>query len=274
VRVPNVVQTGKQSPFFIAGFIPTVLYLSFIGLPLVGLVLKAITSEGLIDALTGSLVIDAMLVTLVSSLTTVVIIFIVGTPLAYVIARAQFPGKRIVDITIEFPLVLPPTVAGLGLLMIFGADGFIGKMFSFFGIDIPFTIVAVILAQTFVAAPFYIRSARIGFESINPMYEHLSRTLGRSKIFTFWHVSFPLALRSIIAGLTLAWARAISEVGATIVFAGNFPGRTQTLSLSVIAGLEISLSFALAVSLLLISIAVGILVVINIIANQTKWRSY
>ena len=106
------------------------------------------------------------------------------------------------------------------------------------------------------------------------MYEHLSRTLGRSKLFTFWHVSFPLALRSIIAGLTLAWARAISEVGATIVFAGNFPGRTQTLSLSVIAGLEISLSFALAVSLLLIGIAVGILVVINVLANQTKWRNY
>ena len=272
--VPKIPLTRRPPVFFVAGFLPTVLYLGFIGLPLVGLVVQAIIGEGIVDALTGTLVVDAMLVTLVSSLTTVVIIFIVGTPLAYVIARTNFRGKRIVDITIEFPLVLPPTVAGLGLLMVFGADGLIGKLIASIGIEIPFTIVAVILAQTFVAAPFYIRSARIGFESINPMYEHLSRTLGRSQMWTFWYISFPLALRSIIAGLTLAWARAISEVGATIVFAGNFPGRTQTLSLSVISGLEISLSFALAVSLLLISIAIAILVLVNILANQTRWRSY
>ena len=264
----------RKSPFFVAGFFPTVLYLGFIGLPLVGLVVKALMGDGVVDALTGNLVIKAMLVTLVTSLITTFIIFLFGTPLAYTIARNDFPGKRIVDIAIEFPLVLPPTVAGLGLLMVFGIESVAGNLLSLIGIEIPFTIIAVILAQTFVSAPFYIRSARIGFESVNPMFEHLSRTLGRSQIRTFLNISFPLAIRSIIGGLTLAWARAISEVGATLVFAGNFPGRTQTLSLAVIAGLEINLSFALAVSLLLIGISAGILIIVNILASRSKWSNY
>jgi len=191
------------------------------------------------------------------------IAFGVGTPVAYLLARENFRGKAVVDTLIDLPMVLPPAVAGIALLMAFGRRGILGATFSAFGIELPFTTAAVVIAETFVAAPFYVRSAKAGFGAVDRRLEQMSALLGVSDWKTFWRVTLPLAAPSVVSGLLMTWARALGEFGATIMFAGNFPGRTQTMPLAIYSGLEANLDSALALSLILVIVSFGVLLAIR-----------
>ena len=196
------------------------------------------------------------------------ITFGAGTPVAYLLARQSFFGKSVVDTLIDLPMVLPPAVAGIALLMAFGRRGLLGPAFSSLGIELPFTTAAVILAETFVAAPFYVRSAKAGFGGVDRKLEQMSALLGVSNLETFLRITFPLAAPSLLGGLLMTWARALGEFGATIMFAGNFPGRTQTMPLAIYSGLESNLDSALVLSFLLVIVSFGILFAVRAISPK------
>ncbi len=198
-------------------------------------------------SLSGSTTIITMIVTVVA-----------GTPVAYLLARRRFPGRTALDTLIDLPIVLPPSVAGIALLMAFGRRGLFGEYLSSMGISIPFTQTAVVLAQLFVSSPLYIKSAEAGFASVNREYEQAAAVDGASSWKIFRRVTMPLSFHALAGGAVMTWARALGEFGATIIFAGNFPGRTQTMPLAIYMGFEIDLRIAvtLAVILLLISFVV------------------
>jgi len=177
---------------------------------------------------------------------------------------------KIVDSLVELPIVLPPVVAGVAMLMAFGRQGILGPFLQDAGITLPFTTAAVIFAQIFVASPFYVRAAKLGFQGVARDYEDVSQTLGISPWWTFWRLSLPLAAPSITTGLTLAWARSISEFGATIMFAGNLTGKTQTMPLAIITAMESDLDKALALSVLLLAGSVTLLVTLGVIARRQQ----
>ncbi|MBI4329620.1 MAG: molybdate ABC transporter permease subunit [Chloroflexi bacterium] len=247
------------TPWSLLGNAPAILYLLFIGIPFVALFLRAIALGGLGESLSDPLVLRSLLLSLVTSLISMGIVVIGGTPLAYALARSRFLGHRLVDALVELPLVLPPVVAGLAMLMAFGRQSPLGRAMEEVGIVLPFTTAAVVFSQIFVSAPFYIRAARLGFQAVDATYEDLSRTLGRSPWDTFRRISLPLALPSLLGGLALAWARALSEFGATLMFAGNFPGVTQTMPLAILSALESDLSNALALAVILTIVSVALL---------------
>ena len=183
-----------------------------------------------------------------------------GLPFAYLLARFPFRGRAFVDTLVDLPMTLPPTVAGLALLLTFGRMGLLGSHLQQAGIDIAFSTAAVVLAQTFMAAPFFVRTARAGFEAVPREVEHAAMTLGRSRWGVFWSVSVPLAAPALLAGTVLAWARALSEFGATMLFAGNLPGVTQTLPLAVVSAMEGSdLSLAVSIAVVSLLLAFGAL---------------
>jgi molybdate transport system permease protein len=193
----------------------------------------------------------------------VIISVVTGTPLAYGLARWKFRGRSALELLIDLPVVLPPSVAGLGLLITFGRQGLVGKYLTPLGISIPFTSLAVILAQTFVSAPLYIRSARIGFEGIDHQLEESAHVEGASQWQLFSHVMLPLAWRALLSGAMLCWTRALGEIGATILFAGNLEGRTQTMPLAIYLGFESNLGLAVALSVVLILVSVLLLALIR-----------
>jgi molybdate transport system permease protein len=175
------------------------------------------------------------------------------------LARYQFMGKRLLETLLDLPIVLPPTVAGVALLLTFGRRGFIGSYLNDLGITIAFTTTAVVLAQLFVASPLYIRSMRAAFANISERLEGAALTLGASRTQTFWRVTLPLTLPYFLEGVVLSWARALGEFGATIVFAGSLQGRTQTMPLAIYAALEQDLNTALVISAILTVVAFGLL---------------
>ncbi len=238
-----------------AGLAATVIYVLFIGLPIVALLVRAGQQDGFVAGLTGPLVLQALRLSLITSAISMIIVVLIGTPFALLLARRNSPALRIIDAFVELPIVLPPVVAGVAMLMAFGRSGLLGPALSSAGISLPFTTGAVVLAQIFVAAPFYVRAARIGFAGVDVSYEDVSQTLGVSPWATFRRLTIPLAWPSLLTGLTLAWARAISEFGATIMFAGNLTGRTQTMPLAIMTALESSLGAALALSVLLLAMS-------------------
>lgn len=242
-----------------AGALPTALFLAFIGLPLVALVVRGLGADGFWASLGGHRVLEAMRLSFVTSAIAAGIIVLIGTPMAYALARRRFPGRTVVDAMIELPIVLPPIVGGLAMLMAFGRTSLIGGWLDGVGIRLPFTMLAVIMAEIFVAAPFYIRSAKLGFEAVDPGLEEMAQTLGATPLHSFFLVTMPLAWRALIGGLVLAWARAISEFGATLMFAGNLPGRTQTMPLAILSALESDLGAALALAVLMLAVALCVL---------------
>ena len=248
--------------FPLVGGLPAAIYVAFIGLPLVALFVRSLGEEGFFGSITGEAALTALRLSLFTSAIAVAVVVLLGTPFAYTLARWRFPGLLILDTLVELPIVLPPVVAGLAMLMAFGRTGIIGQWLQGLGVAIPFTTTAVVFAQVFVAAPFYIRSARLGFQAVPRDYEEISHTLGISPWRTFWRVTLPLAWPALVSGLALAWARAVAEFGATIMFAGNFPGRTQTMPLAILSGLESDLSDALAMAVLLTAVSLVILVVL------------
>jgi molybdate transport system permease protein len=245
------------------------LLIAFLSIPLVALAWRAIDSGELADNLTSDFVLDAMRLSAITSTFTLLIAVIAGTPLAYLLARREFPGKFLVDILIDLPIVLPPTVAGVALLVAFGRRGVVGEYLDDAGLNIAFTTTAVVLAQLFVSAPFYIRTAKAGFESVEPAYEGLAATLGASPLRAFWRITLPLAWPSLVAGAILCWARALSELGATLIFAGNLQGETQTMPLAIISAFESgrSIDVPIALSMILVGAAAVLLLLLRIVAR-------
>jgi molybdate transport system permease protein len=248
---------------------------AFLGLPLVAIVERAISQTALLDAISSSDSTQALRLSLQTTTISLILILLFGTPVAYVLARARFPGRDVIDALIDLPIVLPPAVGGLGLLMAFGRQGLLGESLDDAGIEIAFTTTAVILAQTFVASPFYIRSAKAGFDSIDRALEAVASTLGSSRFETFRRVAIPVAMPSLLAGAVMAWARALGEFGATIMFAGSFAGRTQTVPLAIYRELETGLDVPLALSTVLIVVSFGVLFVFRLLTRKaaTGWGS-
>lgn len=233
--------------------LPTLLFAVFVALPLLALVARALMTGNVLQQLTQPLVVSALRLSALTSAAALIVIVLVGTPTAYLLARSTFPGKRFLDTFIDVPLALPPVVVGVALLLVFGRLGVIGQWLQPLGIEIAFTTLAVVLAQVFVAAPFYVRSAKIGFARIDLELEEIAVTLGASTWQTLRYVTVPLAWPALMGGAVLSWARALGEFGATIMFAGNFTGRTQTMPLAIMTALESDLQTAIVLATLLVA---------------------
>ena len=254
------------------GGIAGLLFVLFIGVPIVALLVRAGQQDNFWGAVTGDLALTALRLSIITSFISIAVVVAVGTPFAYLLARSDHWVARIVDSLVELPIVLPPVVAGVAMLMAFGRGGIIGGFLDDAGFDISFTTTAVVFAQIFVAAPFYVRSAKLGFQSVARDYEDVSQTLGVSPLATFWRITLPLAAPAIITGLGLSWARALSEFGATIMFAGNLMGETQTMPLAIMTAMETSggLGSALALSALLLVVSVIALSALTL-ASRRRW---
>ena len=251
--------TGRRLATALSGVL-----LLFLGLPVIVLVTRAVTGGALGTALATPAVLDALALSLVTTAITVAITLGLGTPLAYLLARRRFRGATLIETVIDLPIVLPPSVAGLALLLVFGRLGLLGGTLETLGVGVAFTTVAVILAQTFVAAPFYVRSARAGFASVDRDLEDAARVDGAGERAVVRFVAIPLAGSALAGGIVMTWARALGEFGATIMVAGSLAGRTQTLPLVVYAEFGGGdLDAAIAAAAILVLAAVGVLVAVR-----------
>jgi len=253
-----------------AGFLlPAALLALFLGLPVAVLVVRSVGGGALVDAIGRPVVIDALVLSLTTTAASLGLTVAFGTPLAFVLARRRFRGSMLLETVIDLPIVLPPSVAGLGLLLVFGRRGLLGDKFDMVGLTIPFTTVAVVLAQTFVAAPFFVRSARSGFVSVDRDLEDAARVDGANERNVFRWITIPLAAPALAAGLVMCWARAMGEFGATIMFAGNFEGRTQTLPLVVYSEFQAGhLDASIAAAAILVLAAFGVLVAVRLLRGE------
>ncbi|QKV93656.1 molybdate ABC transporter permease subunit [Streptomyces sp. NA02950] len=232
---------------------------AFLVLPLVALLLRAPWS-GLSEQLTSAAVWQALRLSLITATAATAVALVLGVPLAWVLARARFPGRGLVRALVTLPLVLPPVVGGVALLLALGRNGVVGRWLdSAFGITLPFTTTGVVVAEAFVAMPFLVISVEGTLRAADPRYEEAATTLGASRFTAFRRVTLPLIAPGVAAGAVLAWARALGEFGATITFAGNFPGRTQTMPLSVYLALQSDPAAAIALSLVLLAVSVTVL---------------
>jgi molybdate transport system permease protein len=232
--------------------------LAFLVLPIVAIFVH-VTPSRLVDQLSNPVVIDALLVSLKTTLVAQVLVLVFGTPTAYLLAR-RFRGRAILVTLVELPLVLPPAVAGIGLLVAFGRVGLLGSTLHAFGISLPFTQAAVTIAVAFVSSPLYVRQAIAAFETVDPNLVAASRTLGAGPARTFFRVVLPLAAGGLAAGEALAMARGLGEFGATIMFAGSEQKVTQTLPLAIYAQFEQNFDVTLAISALLVLISAALLI--------------
>lgn len=241
--------------------------LAFFSLPLLALFVRA-SPASLVADLTRPQVLQAIGLSLVTTLTSTAITILFGTPLAYALAHRGVPLRRLVDTLIDLPTVLPPAVAGVALLMAFGRRGLLGGLLESAGLQLAFTPLAVILAQVFISAPFYIKSAVVGFSSIDIELEQAAGLDGANSWQTFRYVIVPLSWTALLSGSVMSWARALGEFGATIIFAGNFPGRTQTMPLAIYIGFELDLNVALTLSVILVGFSFLALMVVKGILHR------
>lgn len=249
--------------------LPGAVFVLFVLVPLGALVYRAAESGNVLDSLQKPIVREALRLSLLTSTLTLVVAVLLGTPLAYVLARYRFPGRQIVDTLIDLPIVLPPVVAGVALLMAFGRRGVFGDELRAAGIELAFTTKAVIIAQIFVSAPFFIRAAKAGFQSVDETLEQMAYTLGVSRLRTFVRITLPLALPALAGGVVLCWARALSEFGATMMFAGNFRGTTQTMPLAIMTAMESDLFAALSISVILLGFTFVVLLLFRIAGRDS-----
>jgi molybdate transport system permease protein len=269
-RVPRFrVHSAAPPPGTLLILIGACVFTLIIALPIVAILLRVLSSGILASTLTRPIVVEALRLSALTTVSTLALAIFLGTPIAYVLSRYHFPGKALADALIELPMVLPPAVAGIGLLMAFGRRGLVGEPLSALGISIGFTTTAVVLAEFFVSAPFYVRAARSAFDAVDQELEIVSRTLGVSDWATFRRVTVPVAFPSLLGGAVMCWARALGEFGATIMFAGSFQGRTQTMPLAIYAALESDLDAALVLSAILTIIALAILLLLRI--SVARW---
>jgi molybdate transport system permease protein len=233
--------------------------LAFVAVPFVALLQRAPWS-GLGDLLTEPVVADALRISVTTSLAATALALVAGVPLAWVLARTTFPGRAAARALVMLPMVLPPVVGGAALLLAFGRRGlFGGPVYDATGFVLPFSTWGVIAANTFVALPFLVLTVEAGLRTADPRYEDAAATLGASRWTIFRRVTLPHVLPSIVAGAVLCWARALGEFGATVTFAGNLQGRTQTMPLAVFLALESDRDAAIALSLLLIAVSLAVL---------------
>jgi len=260
--------SGKRTPGRWGGRSLTALaalFALFLALPIVALVARAVLDGSFAVAIASPVVLDALWLSLVTTAVSLVITVTFGLPLAIVLARRTFRGKGWLEAIVDLPIVLPPSVAGLALLLVFGRRGLLAAPFDVLGFSIPFTTIAVILAQTFVSAPFFIRSARTGIAAVDRDLEDAARVDGASERQVFRRVTVPLASAALAAGLVMTWARSLGEFGATIMFAGNVEGRTQTLPLVVYGEFQGGdLDASVAAAAILVLAAFGVLVAVRV----------
>ncbi|MEZ0072053.1 ABC transporter permease [Planotetraspora sp. GP83] len=239
--------------------LPAVFGMAFLVLPLAGLLIRA-PWPTLGRRLAEPQVLEALRLSLVTATIATLVCLLLGVPLAWLLARAAFPGRRVVRALITVPLVLPPVVGGVALLLVLGRRGLIGRWLeAAFGITLPFTTAGVVIAEAFVAMPFLVISVEGALRAADLRLEEAAATLGASRWTIFRRVTLPLVAPGVMAGAVLCWARALGEFGATITFAGNFPGRTQTMPLAVYLALETEPEAAIVLSLLLFAVSVVIL---------------
>jgi molybdate transport system permease protein len=233
--------------------------MAFLLVPLLALLIRA-PWRSMPDQLTGAAVWQALRLSLETATSATVVALVLGVPLAWLLARTRFPGRRIVRALVTLPLVLPPVVGGVALLLALGRNGVVGRWLdAWFGITLPFTTAGVVVAEAFVAMPFLVISVEGTLRAADPRYEEAATTLGASRFTAFRRVALPLIAPGIAAGAVLAWARALGEFGATITFAGNFPGRTQTMPLAVYLALQNDPESAIALSLVLLAVSIAVL---------------
>jgi molybdate transport system permease protein len=239
----------------------------FLLLPLVALILRISPTQLLINLLNQQ-VAQAIRLSMITTLITLALTIVAGTPLAYLLARRTFRGRTLLDTLIDLPMVLPPSVAGIALLVAFGRRGLLGQYIGAAGLEIAFTPAAVVLAQTFVAAPFYIKAAMAGFAAVDRELEQAAALDGAAGFQVLRYVTLPLAGGALLAGAVMTWARALGEFGATIIFAGNFPGRTQTMPLAIYLGFELELNVALTLAVILLGTSFAVLFVVKSVLRQ------
>ncbi len=248
--------------------VASALLVLFIAVPLVALYAHVAPAH-FVATIVSPPALAALRLSLVTTAASLALTLAFGTPLAYALARFSFPGRTFVDALVDLPIVVPPAVAGLALLFVFGTFGLFGPAFAALHVRVAFTTAAVVLAQLFVGAPFYVRAARAGFAAVDRALEEASATLGMGPLRTFVRVTVPLALPALAGGAVLAWARALGEFGATIMFAGNLQGVTQTLPLAVYLGLESGeLDLATALAAVLVTIALAVVVAARVLERR------
>ena len=258
----------RRAAFTVFSTVATVLALGFLLLPVLAIFLRVSPGE-LLGKLDDGVVRDALVVTAVTNGIAFGITLLVGTPAAYLLATRRFPGRPLVVTLCELPLVLPPAVAGIGLLAAFGRLGLLGGTLDTLGVRIGFTQAAVVLAILFVAGPFYLRPAIAAFEAVDPTLLAAARTLGAGPGRTFARVALPLAGGGLSAAAALSLARGIGEFGATIMFAGSLQGVTQTLSLAIYRQFDVDFTQALAMGALLVVLSAAVLLAIKVVP---VWR--
>jgi molybdate transport system permease protein len=246
-----------------AGALVTVAVI-FIGLPIAAVFLR-VSPSSLVDGLQSPTAQDALVLSLKTTLVALVVIVLVGTPVAYTLARSSFAGRDLITTLLEVPLVMPPAVAGIALLSAFGARGTIGGPL---GLEIPFTTTAVVMAQIFVSSPFYLRQAQATFAALDPRMLEAARASGASPLRAFARIAVPLAAGGLVTGAVLAWARALGEFGATLIFAGSFPKITQTAPLAIYGVLDSDTNDALALSAVLVIVSFAVLVGVRVVSRR------
>jgi molybdate transport system permease protein len=241
--------------------------LVFLALPLLSLLIRT-GLDTLLAHMAQPQVLQAVALSLTTSFFATVLAIVLGMPLAYLLARHEFRGRVVLETLIDLPMVLPPAVAGVALLMAFGRRGVVGEHLSGLGLELAFTQAAVVLAQMFVAAPFFVKSAIAGFTHVNRDAEEAAQIDGAGSWTVFWHITLPLTWPALSGGAIMTWARALGEFGATIIFAGNFPGRTQTMPLAIYLGFELQLGTALTLSIILLVVSFGVLALVKGLMRQ------
>ncbi len=234
------------------------LALALVALPLVALVLR-VSPATFLARLGEPEVIEALALSVLTCALATALVVALGLPLAWLLSARTFPGKSVLEVVVLLPMVLPPTVGGFALLMAFGRMGLAGRALAAFGVSLPFTTLGAVIAQTFMAAPFFVVAARAGFDAVEPRYRDVAATLRASEARTFFRVVLPLARPAVLAGIAMAAARALGEFGATITFAGNRPGVTQTMPLAVYVQLQSDLDSAVVLSVVLLAMSFGLL---------------
>ncbi|BBB48813.1 molybdate transport system permease protein [Pelolinea submarina] len=236
--------------------------LLFLAIPILSLFIHS-SPRDLLQNLNERQVTQAISLSLATSSVTTALTLVLGTPVAYLLGTRKFKGYHFVDTLVDIPTVLPPSVAGVALLMAFGRRGLVGALLAEKGITIPFTFIAVVMAQLFIASPLYVRSAAVGFSGIDKELKQAAALDGANRWQVFRYIVLPLSANALLSGGVMTWARALGEFGATIIFAGNFPGRTQTMPLAIYIGFEIELNVALTLSIILICFSFLTLVLVK-----------
>jgi molybdate transport system permease protein len=258
---PSVMTTRRTTPIPVG--ILAAVGVAFLAIPLVGLLLRTPWSR-LPELLTSPVATEALRLSLITSISATALAVLVGVPLAWVLARARVPGRTFIRALVTLPLVLPPVVGGVALLLAFGRRGLVGQyLYDWFGIQLPFSTAGVILAEAFVAMPFLVITVEGALRSADPRFEEAAATLGAKRWTILRRITLPLIGPALLAGTILAWARALGEFGATITFAGNLPGVTQTLPLAVYSALDTDREAAIALSLVLLLASLAVLLLLR-----------